>query len=165
MKNCSTCKKLKLFSDFSLCSKSKSGYQSVCKSCKVVSVRNSPSRDKKHIITDKERQRRLAYYHKTKVARNISRRMRQSLKGERKSNTWTELVDYSLADLKNHLEKLFLPNMSWENYGEWHIDHIRPVSSFNIVSDTCDDFKACWRLENLQPLWALDNIHKSNKVY
>ncbi len=163
MKNCSTCKELKLFSDFSRCSKSSTGYQSVCKACKVVSVRNSPSRNKKHVPTDKERKRRLEYYHKTKVARNISRRMRQSLKGERKSTTWTELVDYSLQDLKEHLESLFLSGMTWENYGEWHIDHVKPISSFDIVSDSCDAFKECWNLKNLQPLWAIDNLIKSDK--
>ncbi len=89
--------------------------------------------------------------------------MRQSLKGERKSTTWTELVDYSLQDLKEHLESLFLSGMTWENYGEWHIDHVKPISSFDIVSDSCDAFKECWNLKNLQPLWAIDNLIKSDK--
>lgn len=105
----------------------------------------------------------LAYYHKTKIARNISRRMRQSLNGERKSQSWSKLVDYTLDELKNHLESLFQEGMTWNNYGEWHIDHIIPISSFNITSDKCEDFKECWKLSNLQPLWAIDNLKKSNK--
>jgi hypothetical protein len=49
--------------------------------------------------------------------------------------------------------------MCWENYGEWHIDHIRPISSF----DKNDDPKIINALSNLQPLWALENYIKSNK--
>jgi len=53
--------------------------------------------------------------------------------------------------------------MTWANYGEWHIDHKRPISSFNIVSVDCKEFGECWALENLQPLWADENLRKSNK--
>ena len=168
MKTCSKCKEVQLFDKFSKCSKSKDGCQSVCKVCKRESVRNAPSTiNRKYVkrkISDSERARRLDYYHKTKVARNISRRMRQSLKGERKSSSWTDLVDYTLSDLKTHLESLFQEGMSWDNYGEWHIDHIKPVSSFNITSDSCEEFKNCWKLSNLQPLWAVDNFKKSDKL-
>jgi len=105
----------------------------------------------------------LAYYHKTKIARNISRRMRQSLNGERKSDSWSKLVNYTLDELRKHLESLFQEGMTWDNYGKWHIDHVIPISSFNITSDSCEDFKECWKLSNLQPLWAIDNLKKSNK--
>ena len=54
--------------------------------------------------------------------------------------------------------------MSWDNYGEWHIDHILPDSSFYYVSTEDDEFKKCWALSNLQPLWAIDNLKKSNKI-
>lgn len=91
--------------------------------------------------------------------------MRQSLNGERKSNSWVNLVDFTLDELKNHLESKFLNGMTWENYGQvWHIDHIKPLSSFKIISDNCPEFRACWSLSNLQPLFALDNILKSNKI-
>lgn len=83
----------------------------------------------------------------------------------KKSNkSWTKLVDYSLSELVQHLESKFQDGMNWENYGEWHIDHIIPVSKFNIISLECDEFKKCWSLDNLQPLWAYDNIIKSNNV-
>jgi hypothetical protein len=54
--------------------------------------------------------------------------------------------------------------MTWDNYGEWHIDHIKPISSFTF--ETCDDeqFKECWSLENLQPMWGVENIKKGNKI-
>jgi len=63
-----------------------------------------------------------------------------------------------------HLERLFRPGMNWQNMGKWHIDHIYPVSSFNFSSYEDKEFKECWDLKNLQPLWAEENINKSNKI-
>jgi 5-methylcytosine-specific restriction endonuclease McrA len=75
------------------------------------------------------------------------------------------LVDYSLEDLKKYLESKFDGFMNWKNYGSyWHIDHITPIDYFNITSTTCEDFKKCWSLSNLQPLEAKENIKKSNKL-
>jgi hypothetical protein len=54
--------------------------------------------------------------------------------------------------------------MTWKNYGKWHIDHIRPISSFKITGIDCEDFKKCWSLSNLQPLWAFDNLSKGTKL-
>lgn len=54
--------------------------------------------------------------------------------------------------------------MSWENYGKWHVDHIQPITSFKFEDTNDDDFKKCWCLNNLQPLWGYDNISKSNKM-
>jgi hypothetical protein len=55
--------------------------------------------------------------------------------------------------------------MTWDNYGVfgWHIDHVRPKASFNFTSPDDEEFKQCWALENLQPLWWKDNITKSDK--
>jgi len=57
--------------------------------------------------------------------------------------------------------------MTWEKYlkGEIHIDHIIPISLFNIISIKSKGFKKCWSLENLQPLWAKDNLKKKNKLF
>ena len=73
-------------------------------------------------------------------------------------------LPYSLEELMEHLESRFQVGMSWKNYGEWHIDHIVPDSSFNYKSIEDEEFKECWSLDNLQPLWAIDNIKKSNKT-
>lgn len=61
-----------------------------------------------------------------------------------------ELLKYSAEDLKLHLESLFTPNMSWSNYGEWHVDHINPISKF----DKNTPPHIVNALSNLQPLWA-----------
>ena len=55
--------------------------------------------------------------------------------------------------------------MTWDNYGEWHIDHKKPKSLFDYDSPKDQAFKDCWSLANLQPLWAEDNKNKSNKFY
>lgn len=78
---------------------------------------------------------------------------------QEKNNKTIDILKYSPIDLKNHLESLFLEGMSWDNYGEWHIDHIIPLSKFN--KDT--PIHIINSLDNLQPLWAIDNLIKSNK--
>lgn len=98
-----------------------------------------------------------------RLRKSVSENIRQSLKGNKSSRCWEVLVGYTLNDLKKHLESLFQKDMSWENYGKWHIDHIIPISSFNIISAECQAFKKCWALNNLQPLWQFDNLRKSNK--
>jgi len=77
---------------------------------------------------------------------------------------WEDLVDYTIDDLKNHLENQFKEGMSWDNYGKWEIDHIIPVSAFNFNSPNDPQFKLCWALNNLQPLWKRDNRTKTNKI-
>lgn len=72
-------------------------------------------------------------------------------------------MGYSLVDLMCHLEEKFEDGMSWSNFGEWHIDHIRPLASFNFTGTECREFKAAWALSNLQPLWALENMRKGSK--
>lgn len=79
--------------------------------------------------------------------------------GKSKENKTIEYLGYSPIELKTHLESLFQDGMTWENYGEWHIDHIKPVSSFDI--DSCpSEINA---LLNLRPLWALENLSKGSK--
>lgn len=104
----------------------------------------------------RERRQRDPEY---RLAHNIGAHMRDALRG-RKARPWCELVGYSAADLRAHLEAQFEPWMAWANYGtEWHIDHIRPISSFSLPSEV----RACWALSNLRPLSAAANLAKRNK--
>lgn len=102
---------------------------------------------------------------KWRLNQRMSGAVRKSLLsvGGKRKRSWESLVGYTKDTLKSHLEKLFKPGMSWENYGQWHIDHIRPIVSFDITSYDCEDFKKCWAIENLQPLWAIENIIKNGK--
>lgn len=91
--------------------------------------------------------------------------MRLKRRNTNKSNNSTfNILGYSVDNLISHLEKLFQPNMNWKNYGQWHIDHIKPDSHFKYNSIEDEEFKKCWALENLQPLWAKDNLKKSDKL-
>lgn len=101
---------------------------------------------------------------KNRLSSNISRLIRKSLKYGKNGSHWEGLLNYTLIDLANHLEKQFKDGMTWVNQGMWHIDHIIPVSWWQFNSYTDREFKQCWSLANLQPLWALENIRKSNKI-
>jgi hypothetical protein len=92
--------------------------------------------------------------------------MRLALKNNGKSNKVEHLLGYTIADLKKHLESQFTYRMTWEkfNKGEIHIDHILPISSFDFKEIGDREWRACWDLPNLRPLWAKDNIAKSNKL-
>jgi hypothetical protein len=81
-----------------------------------------------------------------------------------KNGHYFEILGYTPYDLIEHIESKFTEGMSWENYGEFHIDHITPISSFNIQEIGDNEFMRCWDLENLQPMWAEENIRKSNKI-
>ena len=79
---------------------------------------------------------------------------------EKKGKT-LELTGCSKEELISHLESKFKDGMSWDNYGAWHIDHIRPCASFDLTDS--DEQKKCFHWSNLQPLWAQDNIQKGAK--
>ena len=74
-----------------------------------------------------------------------------------------EILGYQPEQLINHLEIQFKDGMTWNNYGEWHVDHKLPITYFKFNNVTDDEFKKCWSLENLQPMWGNENITKSNK--
>lgn len=87
--------------------------------------------------------------------------MHRALGKKKEGRSWREFVDYSLEELMQHLERQLLPGMTWGNQGEWHIDHIIPQSSFRFSSPDDPEFKACWALSNLRPMWAKENIQKN----
>lgn len=77
--------------------------------------------------------------------------------------TWL-LLGYSRDDLRTHLEAQFRPGMTWENYGDWHVDHVVPLAAFNYDTPEHIDFRRAWALSNLQPLWATDNHRKGARL-
>ena len=81
-----------------------------------------------------------------------------------KTNKTFELLGYTLEELMSHLEALFTEGMTWDNYGEWHVDHKIPMSSFQFETTDDREFKLCWCLDNLQPLWGPDNLTKGTKL-
>jgi hypothetical protein len=100
-----------------------------------------------------------------KLKNNVSHRVRMYLKTKSiiKSDNTFNIVGCTPEFLKKHLEIQFIDGMSWENHGYygWHIDHIIPLSS----AKTEDEIYILCHYTNLQPLWAEDNLKKSNKIY
>ena len=81
-----------------------------------------------------------------------------------KNRHYFDILQYTPEELIIHLESQFKDTMTWDNYGEWHVDHKLPITSFNIEEMGDKEFMKCWALENLQPMWGDENIRKSNKI-
>ena len=98
-----------------------------------------------------------------RIENTISAAIRKALLKAKGGQSWEFLVGYTTKTLIAHLESKFTDGMTWENYGKWHIDHKIPKSWFYYESPDDWQFKVCWSLWNLQPLWAADNIRKRNR--
>ena len=83
------------------------------------------------------------------------------LKNVKSGDYKVKCLGYSRNEFFAHMEALFKPGMSWQNHGEWHIDHIKPVASF--IREGNLDLKQVHALANLQPLWASENMKKGAK--
>lgn len=108
------------------------------------------------------RQRIRAAMRRRRRGSRIADKLRAALKRGGRV-LFEDLLGYSVADLRRHLERQFADGMSWERFNEGaiHIDHIVPLSSFNL--DDEHELRAAWALTNLRPLWASDNLEKAGK--
>jgi hypothetical protein len=97
-----------------------------------------------------------------KLVTLLRTRLNRALKKNWKVGSSIKDLGCTIEELKVHLEAQFKPGMSWSNHGEWHIDHIVPLASVNL-SDREDFLKVC-NYKNLQPLWARENILKSDRI-
>lgn len=79
-----------------------------------------------------------------------------------KAGSTMELVGCTREELARYIESKFKPGMTWDNRAEWHIDHILPVSSFNLLD--ADEQRRCFHFSNLQPLWKEENLKMTNKL-
>lgn len=96
-----------------------------------------------------------------RITTNLRRRLHKAVGGSvHKAATTMKLLGCSREVLLAHLEAQFQDGMTWENYGEWHIDHKRPCASFDL-SDP-EQQKACFHYSNLQPLWGIENLRKND---
>lgn len=75
-------------------------------------------------------------------------------------------LPFTRIELVAHIEKQFKDGMSWDDLlaGRIHIDHITPVAAFNIKELGDSEFLPCWSLANLRPIWASENLEKSDRV-
>ncbi|MFZ6043687.1 hypothetical protein ACOV11_24710 [Vibrio natriegens] len=110
----------------------------------------------KHRIYAKKKTNGLAYF-----CRSTIRRLEANDKGN--LSKYENILGYTEKQFKKHIESQFERGMSWSNRGEWHIDHIKPISAF--LKEGICDIKIINNLHNLQPLWAEDNLKKSNNYH
>jgi len=183
-KQCLKCGNIKLLKEFNNDTKTKDKLKAECREC-------NSSRGKKHYQNNEEKIKKQTKEWrnknpetKNKIAREwvskkrgedlmfrlneiMSCAIRRSLKGMKNGAPLETLVDYDCEKLIKHFESLFTEGMSWDNYGsgkyEWSIDHIIAKSKFNITSVECQEFKDCWSLDNLQPLWHTRNMEKGDR--
>jgi hypothetical protein len=94
----------------------------------------------------------------------LRNRLNFVLNGMRKAQAMLDLLGCSPAELRSHIESQFKPNMTWDNHGEWHVDHKKPLKGAGIdLSDPRQLAELC-RYTNLQPMWGPENISKSNRM-
>lgn len=98
------------------------------------------------------------------MMRKLASRACDRIKSGRKERARTaEKLGYTASELKAHIERQFLPGMTWANHGAWHLDHVLPIASFDL---TCPlERMAVNGLGNLRPLWAKDNLKKSDSLH
>lgn len=98
-----------------------------------------------------------------KLAKLLRSRLKDVIKAGKmnKEESTITLTGCSMKKLKKYLESKFQEGMTWENHGEWHIDHIKPCSAFDL--ENLEEQKKCFHYTNLQPLWAYDNLAKGCK--
>jgi hypothetical protein len=114
-------------------------------------------------LTRERLKRRKSNVH-LRIKHNISSLIQQRLKRrllEKGGKSIFSFLPYTLEELMVSLSKQFKKKMTWKNYGKWHIDHIIPDCKFQYQSVNDKEFQQCWSLENLQPLWAEDNLIKN----
>jgi hypothetical protein len=81
-------------------------------------------------------------------------------KGYTKKSKTSEYLGCTFNEFKTYIEEKFIENMSWENRMDWHLDHIYPIS----LAETEDELIKLNHYTNFQPLWAVDNLRKGNKI-
>lgn len=172
MKICSVCHETKILDDFNHQKAGKFGRRSYCRLCQseMKKIYNKENREKITNYQKKYRQLNPTYasdYQKNRREGDIVFRLVGNMRSRLcniirdKSKTTLECLGIDVNTFKIYLESLFEVGMSWENYGEWEIDHKIPLSS----AKNQDEVLKLNHYTNLQPLWKLQNKQKSNKIY
>lgn len=170
-KTCTTCNLTKSFGEFRINRKSNDNLTHSCLQCLP---KNNWTNEKQH---ESEKKYRMNNPDKMKEkykkhGQNINCRIRSSLNhrisgalktsNNKKKNKTIEYLGCNIYFLQKWIEFQFQENMTWENYGQWHFDHVKPCSSYNFSEK--EQIKECFCWKNMQPLWKIDNLKKSNKI-
>ena len=164
-KICSKCNEEKTLDKYHI-HKGKGTIRAACKACASKARKEYYKKNKEATIkkTTEYQNNRRKIDPQYRLRRNLRCRLYHALKNQKasKSDHTLELLGCSMGFLKGYLEAKFKEGMTWDNYGKWHVDHIRCVSDFDL-SDK-EEQKKCFHYTNLQPLWASENLSKSNEL-
>jgi len=163
-KKCHGCTKVHPATEFAKDCGSVDGYVGICRECRA-------KKHQRYFDADPDAWRarsRLAHVRRAAnpsfiVHKRVSARIGEWLGTKKGGRRCFDLLGYTLPELKAHLERQFVQGMGWASVGAWHIDHIVPLSSFRVESPEDPEFRRAWALTNLRPLWAKDNLSKSDK--
>ena len=97
-----------------------------------------------------------------RIKANLRSRLSMAIRGNTKTASAVKDLGCSWDHFKAHMESKFTEGMTWDNYGEWHVDHIHPLARVDVSN--AEELKKAVHYTNLQPLWALDNIRKSDII-
>lgn len=187
-KKCPKCKSCKGISEFGSNASKKDGLQSWCKGCRRdhKNVDKTKSQQRSWYLVNRERLLdKAALYRKAnqhriqevkakihyerlnndveyRIACNLRSRLYSAIKNNQKSGSAVRDLGCSIGELKLYLENQFESGMTWDNYGEWHIDHVIPLSHFNLLDRM--EFLEAVNWLNLQPMWAKDNLSKHARL-
>ncbi len=156
-KFCTGCLKWFSFDDYYQDLRNENGKYARCKYCcalyrkKIIRAKLKKKQVKSRITVE------------SKLAANLRSRIWFIVRHGKKQGSAVRDLGCTLTELKNHLESRFQPGMAWNNYGQWHIDHIKPLASFNLLKR--EQFLQAVHYTNLQPLWAKDNWEKKKIRY
>lgn len=123
-----------------------------------INARRRANKKKEQEYQRKKRQNNINY----RIINQLRCRVYKALRYKSKHTNTMELIGCTIECLKQHLAQQFRPGMSWDNYGGWHVDHIRPCASFDLTDP--EQQKECFHYTNLQPLWAEENLRKGVKI-
>lgn len=179
MKTCYTCNQEKLESEFSKHNQKQDGLDPNCKVCRSARAKSYykknaeviKSKRAEYYKNNKEKclKSTLAYQRKLKdvnmhqlLCRRLRNRLYYALKNKnwKKNTKFSKYIGCERGDLVNHLELQFSKGMTWDNYGDWEIDHIVPLSS----AKSEEELHRLCHYTNLQPLWKKENRQKGNRI-
>jgi len=170
-KTCTTCNVLKTYNEFRINRKSCDNLSHICIQCLPTNnwnIDKQRASEKKYRINNPEKMKEKY----RKQSQNMNRRVRDSMNHRisealftnkiTKRNKTCDYIGCNILFLRGWIESQFQEGMSWSNYGMWHLDHVKPCASFDLCNP--EEVKACFLWKNIQPLWASDNLKKSDKV-
>lgn len=171
IKICQSCHQQKKLTEFRVNRKCVDNFNDNCYTCDPTtnwSIDKKRIQEKKY-RTDNPEKMKVKY---KKDALNVNRRTRTCLNSRikqalitnntKKKNKTVEYIGCSIDFFKGWIQHLFQNEMSWDNHGLWHLDHVKPCVAFDL--SVPEQVKECFNWKNYQPLWGIDNLIKNGRV-